>query len=120
MDSLWTRSLPFSRRAAARSHPPAGAYFPSPTFSIGADDELQVEQPFDWEAEMKRVKKECGARLKEMTAERDEARDEIASVKNSLTEQMVGKSLRDREQKAELMRRQIARRMLNSRLTRGW
>jgi len=97
-----------------------GAYFPSPTFSIGADDELQVEQPFDWEAEMKRVKKECGARLKEMTAERDEARDEIASVKNSLTEQMVGKSLRDREQKAELMRRQIARRMLNSRLTRGW
>ncbi len=90
------------------------------TESVAEAPAPPAEPAVDWTAELARVRKEGEEALKAMQGERDDAKDEVAQVRHALETQLQSKTSRDREQKAELMRRQIARRMLNSRLTRGW
>ena len=96
---------------------------------------LAPEHPINWAAEMARVQKEADAALnaalkrvqKEadealmaMRAERDDAKDEAAHVRHVFETQKQSQAARETQHKAEMMRRQIARRMMNSNLHRGW
>ena len=82
-------------------------------------EELEAP-PVDWEAELKRERAEHEVALAEIARDKEEAMDAVAQLKSALEAQLKGKSARDREQRAELMRRQIARRMVNTKLNAGW
>ena len=92
---------------------------------------LAPELAINWAAEIARMQKEADAALmrvqKEadealmaMRAERDDAKDEAAHVRHVFETQMQSQAARETQQKAEMMRRQIVRRMMNSNLHRGW
>ena len=85
------------------------------------DDLTKTRLQRAWEAELERVKAEWEERHRlGLAGERSNALRGVDGVKLSMEEQAAAREAKEKEERIELLRRQIARRMKNTGITRGW
>jgi len=73
-----------------------------------------------WEGELKKVSAEYEDKVAEAEKVRDEAIDQMKAFRKQSDAQLASREALGKEARIEQMRRQIARRILNQNLVRGW